>query len=58
MRGLVDTPLVDLIAMGERLGLNTAVVVRPVELSTLGLGLSSGYLGKHVGIVSGDDFFC
>jgi rhodanese-related sulfurtransferase len=38
MRGLVDTPLANLIAMGERLGINTAVVVRPVELSTLGLG--------------------
>jgi hypothetical protein len=32
MGGLADTPLVDLIAMGQRLGFSTVVVVRVVEL--------------------------
>jgi hypothetical protein len=32
MGGLADTPLVDLIAMGQRLGFSTVVVVRVVKL--------------------------
>jgi hypothetical protein len=34
MGGLVDKLLIELIDMGQRLGIDTAVVVRPVELST------------------------